>query len=244
MAQHAHRFLLYEPDLTPDEAEFILYGDEHHHLQVLRPREGEAVFVTNGLGLLVRCSFGGVDTRGSRLVIDEVIHTTHESRHATLALACLKKTAFEQAVKQCTELGVSSFVPVCTAKSHHDGYAENFVDRLRRVALSAMKQSFRSVLPAIQTAVTFEDLIARADGFDRVVVGDTAGTPLAAGQWQGSLLMVVGPEGGLTPGEIAGLRDKGAEIGSVSRHRLRSETAAAAMATLMLAGGVADGADN
>jgi 16S rRNA (uracil1498-N3)-methyltransferase len=129
-----------------------------------------------------------------------------------------------RSVDQCTELGITSCIPFESEKTH--------IDRLRRVALSAMKQSFRSVLPDIDSAIRFDDLLARAQETAVVIVGDsTAGSPGMVAHDR-PLMIVVGPEGGLTDRERGALAAVGARAVSVSPFRLRSETAAASLVAL------------
>ena len=152
-----------------------------------------------------------------------------------LALACLRKDAFEQAVKQCTELGVDRFVPFASDKSHLSDYGKGFFDRLGRVTLAAMKQSFRTTLPRLEPVCQFEDMVAQSSESGAVVVGDSDGGALEPCAAVGAITIVVGPEGGLNAAEREVLSSAGAEFVSASTHRLRSETSAAALTTLVLA---------
>lgn len=232
-ADPAHRFLFYASDLEPSSERVVLTGDEHHHVsRVLRMPPGETVYVTNGRGMIARCRISESISRGTRLVIDGVEEDNPNPRSVTLALALLKKDAFVRAVDQCTELGITRCIPFESEKTHIKRYSPVFIDRLRRVALSAMKQSFRSVLPDIDSATRFDDLLARAQETAVVMVGDsTAGSPGVVADDR-PLMIVVGPEGGLTDRERGALGAVGARAVSVSPFRLRSETAAASLVAL------------
>jgi len=185
---------------------------------------GETVYVTNGRGMIARCRISESISRATRLVIDGVEEDNPNPRSVTLALALLKKDAFVRSVDQCTELGITRCIPFESEKTH--------IDRLRRVALSAMKQSFHSVLPDIDSAIGFDDLLARAQETAVVIVGDsTAGSPGMVAHDR-PLMIVVGPEGGLIDRERGALAAVGARAVSVSPFRLRSETAAASLVAL------------
>jgi RsmE family RNA methyltransferase len=95
-----------------------------------------------------------------------------------------------------------------------------------------MKQSFRAILPAIEEPIPFDDLVVRAKRFATVVVGEAGAAPPAAGTRPRPILMVVGPEAGLSAGEQKRLMAASAERVSISDHRLRSETAAVVMTGL------------
>jgi 16S rRNA (uracil1498-N3)-methyltransferase len=230
----AHDFLLYSPDLDHDSQSVDLTGDEHHHLsRVLRVSTGDEVFVSNGRGMIVACEVGGVERRLTRLKVDRTVEDRAGENSLTLALACLKKDAFEYAVKQCTELGVTHFLPFVAAKSRLKTYTPSYLDRLRRIALSAMKQSFRSFLPSVDDAIGFDALLGRASLSPSVLVGDADAPAIDVHPRPRPIMIVVGPEGGLTPDERDRLGSLGCESASVSAYRLRSETAAAALTGLV-----------
>lgn len=232
-ADSAHRFLFYASDFERSADRIALTGDEHHHLsRVLRMGAGATVYVTNGRGTIARCVIEEAGSRATGLAVAGIEEDNSIPRPVTLALALLKKDAFVRAVDQCSELGMTRCLPFESGKSHVKGYSPVFIERLRRVALSAMKQSFRSVLPEIDPVTSFDDLLARAKETTAVVVGDSEGRVSWAVARDEPLMIVVGPEGGLTDRERAALAAAGARPVSISPFRLRSETAAASLVTL------------
>jgi 16S rRNA (uracil1498-N3)-methyltransferase len=232
----AHHFLHYSQELEKDSARIDITGDEHHHMhRVLRTGRGDTVYITNGRGLIV-C--GTVESVGDTAAAVRVTRTVAErppGAAVTLALACLKKDAFDQAVRQCTELGITRCLPFAAARSHLTDYSDAYLERLRRVALSAMKQSFRSVLPSIEPVEPFGGLLRQAREHAVIVAGDSEAPPLESRHRVGRLLIVVGPEAGLSGDEKRRLEDCGCEFASVSAYRLPSETAAAALTAALLA---------
>ncbi|UCG50831.1 MAG: 16S rRNA (uracil(1498)-N(3))-methyltransferase [Candidatus Latescibacterota bacterium] len=230
----SHRFLFYSKELDRPSKSVELNGDEHHHAsKVLRLNTGDIVFVTNGRGLISRCEVEDIGRATTRLGVRGLEVDARVNRPLTLALGCLKKDAFEQAVRQCTELGVDCCVPFASQKSHLKEYTGVFLERLRRVALASMKQSFRATLPVIEGAIQFDELIARARRAELVIVGDSDGDPLTEDPAQRSLMIIVGPEGGFTEREKTDLSSIGSIYASVSSNRLRSETAAASLAAVV-----------
>lgn len=146
-----------------------------------------------------------------------------------LALAMLKKDRFERALDQCVELGITRCIPFGADKSQFKTYSSGFLSRLEKVALAAMKQSFRSFLPVVDRPVGFDGLTDLCAVVDRVVLGGQGAPPVAPRAPGEKVMVVVGPEAGLTQEETAALVTAGAREGSVSPFRLRSETAAAAL---------------
>jgi len=231
----AHQFLFYTPSLETKAKTVDLERDDHHHLtRVLRMKVGETAYAGNGRGMIAKCEVAEIHRNRTILRVTKVVPPQKSACVATLAMACTKKDAFETIVKQCTELGVTRFVPVAADRSHGTVYSPAFIRRLGRIAVSAMKQSFRATLPPIDGVIDMNALIDSFKDYDHVVVGDSDGEPLeAAGR--GSVLVVVGPEAGFSKAERTLLRESGATLCAISSQRLRSETAAAAMTAILLA---------
>lgn len=244
---HPHKFVFYAPQLDHDSQHVNLTDNQHHHLKrVLRMSVGDTVFVSNGSGLIAQCVIDTVLSGSTRLTVGGTIEDRTGSEPVTLALGCLKKEAFETAIRQCTEVGVTEFLPFASAKSHVKEYSGVYLGRLRRLALASMKQSFRSVLPTVQTPISFAALVERARDLASVVVGESSAPPFRVCERPGPLMIVIGPEGGFVTEETEQLRAAGCELGSVSAHRLRSETAAVALTSFVTAQGspVADTESN
>jgi 16S rRNA (uracil1498-N3)-methyltransferase len=232
---HPHHFVFYSPHLDRDAERVELTGDEHHHLRrVVRMSSGDIAFVSNGRGVIVSCVIDSIDGDATRLRVAQIVEDRTADDATILALACLKKEAFEHAVKQCSELGVTRFVPFVAAKSHVKQYSQTYLERLRRIALSAMKQSFRAVLPEIEAPIPFDALLGQAKASRSVVVGDADAQPMTWRSREAPVMIVVGPESGLASEERDAFEAVGCEFGSVSAHRLRSETAAAALTSHIL----------
>jgi 16S rRNA (uracil1498-N3)-methyltransferase len=231
----AHRFLFYSERLDARSRSVELEGDELHHLsRVLRMKKGEIAYATNGRGLLARCRLERVARGAADLAVLETEETAPPERPVVLALALLRKDSFERAVEQCTELGIAACVPFVSERSHVRGYSPEFMVRLRRIALTAMKQSFRVFLPEVAEVAEFDAVTARIRESSWAVLGDSGGGAPDFGPAGGELWIVVGPEGGLSEDERARLGEAGVRPVRVSLNRLRSETAAASLVALAL----------
>ena len=126
-------------------------------------------------------------------------------------------------------MGITRCLAFVASRSHVREYSDTYLDRLRKIALSAMKQSFRCVLPSIEDVVAFDRFFTRHRNTGSRWWAPPG--PAAAGH---PLLIVVGPEAGLTTDEVDRLEAAGCVLHSVSVHRLRSETAAAALTGALL----------
>jgi len=230
----SHNFLFYSPDADASSRTVTLTGEEHHHFaRVLRCGPGDTLFVTNGRGVILECR---ADTVGRSSTVTEVsaVAEDHEAQRAfVLALGTIKKDKFEHAFEQCVELGITRCVPFVSENTQVKKYSQKFLERLHKIALSAIKQSFRSVLPHVGEPLDFDGLLGVARLMPRVVVG-RQGAPPPERSGGEDTIVVVGPEAGLTEAEFDALADAGASFAGVSSRRLRSETAAVALAASLL----------
>lgn len=230
----SHEFLFYLEHIAADAIELRLEGEEHHHLaRVVRMRSGDPAFVTNGSGTIVECRVTDVEKSHTDLLIVRTVETAQEQPLPVLALGCIKKERFERAVAYGTELGIEGCIPVVSQNSSRMRYSEQYITRLQAIALSAMKQSFRAVLPRIEAPLSFEDLMKRLPRFDSVIAGSQDSPPISFDPANERIIIIVGPESGFTPDELHMLEQCGAAFASVSFRRLRSETAALAMLSIV-----------
>jgi 16S rRNA (uracil1498-N3)-methyltransferase len=216
-----------DDDLTID-------GAAGHHLsRVRRLREDESVTVADGAGTwrpytVVHARRGAVDLRARS---EPVVEPQLEPRLA-VAFAVTKGAKPDLVVQKLTELGVDRIAPLEARRSvprWRSDRAGAAVARLQRVAVEAAAQSRRARVPEVETPVP----VAALAGRPGLVVADPAGDGVDRislppnGEWT----LVVGPEGGLEPGELDELR-AAARLG-VGPHVLRAETAAIAGAAVL-----------
>jgi 16S rRNA (uracil1498-N3)-methyltransferase len=227
----AHVFL----DELVDDAR-VGDDDGHHLARVRRVRAGETVTAADGRG-----AWRPYDVRA--VTRDELVLAAAGRARVEPALTPAIEVAFaltkgakpETVVQQLTELGVDRIRPFRARRSvvrWDAARAGAAADRLRRVAREAAMQSRRARLPVLDPPGDLTDLA----GHPGVVLGDpeagatTGATGLPPGP---SWLAVVGPEGGLEPAEIAQLAP--VLRLAVGHHVLRAETAAVAVAAVLVA---------
>jgi 16S rRNA (uracil1498-N3)-methyltransferase len=195
--------------------------DRHHLDRVRRLRPGDDVSVTDGRGRWRWCRFGPeLEPAG------EVHDDPAPTPELTVAFALVKGERPELVVQKLTELGVDRIVPFVAERSvvRWDGpKAQRNADRLRRVAVEAAMQSRRTWLPEVDEPTTFAAVCALPGAAGAVPGGPT---PTLARP-----TLLVGPEGGWTPTEVAALP---ASVG-LGPTILRAETAAITGAALLCA---------
>jgi 16S rRNA (uracil1498-N3)-methyltransferase len=209
-------------------------GDDGHHLErVRRLRVGEQVDAADGAGAWRRYEI--VETHRGSVVLEARGDLEHEPESAPpigLAVA-LQKGGLEAVVAAVTELGIARIVPVRTVRAvvrWDEARGAAAVRRLRSVAREAGMQSRRARLPAVDDVIDFDALV----GTPGLVVADRDGNPAAALGAPGPAgwTVVVGPEGGLAPEEVATLAD--APTLALGPHVLRASTAPIAAAAVLL----------
>jgi 16S rRNA (uracil1498-N3)-methyltransferase len=157
--------------------------------------------------------------------------------HVTLAVGILKNPSkFDFLVEKVTELGVKEIIPLQTERTIP---AHAKVDRWQKLALAAMKQSGRSYLPIVRELTTLDGVLAIGKTIDRRYIAHEVQMtqPSARAEFSHtnqSVIMLVGPEGGFSDGEVAHVVSAGYERLYLGERRLRTETAAIALATMVL----------
>ncbi|WP_230195761.1 16S rRNA (uracil(1498)-N(3))-methyltransferase [Streptomyces coriariae] len=232
-------------ELPASRSAFVLDGPEGRHaVSVKRLRTGEEVVLTDGAGRWARGEV--VATEGKdRLAVSlgEVVEEPAEAPRITVVQALPKGDRGELAVETMTETGVDAIVPWAAARCITQWKGERGAKALakwRATAREAGKQSRRVRFPEIADASTSRqvaEVLARAD-FAAVLHEDRdyGSEPLATAELPttGEIVLVVGPEGGVSPDELALFAEAGAKAYRLGRSVLRTSTAGTAAASLIL----------
>ncbi|CAL9603264.1 Ribosomal RNA small subunit methyltransferase E [Streptomyces sp. enrichment culture] len=222
---------------------YVLDGPEGRHaVSVKRLRAGEDVVLTDGAG---RWADGVVlDTEGKdRLILqlDSVSEEPAEEPRVTVVQALPKGDRGELAVETMTEVGVDAIVPWAAARCITQWKGDRGVKALgkwRATAREAGKQSRRVRFPEVAEAATTKQVAALLAGADfAAVLHESGDAPLATADLPatGEIVLVVGPEGGVAPEELALFEEAGAQAYRLGRSVLRTSTAGTAAAAVLLA---------
>ena len=211
-------------------------GAELRHLRTLRLGPGEqlAVFDEQGDEHDVR-----LERVGGHAAEALIVATRRPARESaldlTLAPALLKGTKMDLVVEKATELGVRRIVPLLSRWAMPQAGRDR-IDRWRRIALAAAKQSGRTAVPLVEEPVALEAFVARpAAGLRLLAWEGEHEVPLAALPPRADAVVVaVGPEGGFAEAEVTAARATGFTTVSLAPRVLRAETAAIVAAALCL----------
>jgi 16S rRNA (uracil1498-N3)-methyltransferase len=234
------------PGTLPDGTTTVhLDGPEGRHAaDVQRLGLGEAVLLSDGSGRLARCTVSAAHRGALDLTVTELRDEPEPARRLVLVQALAKGDRDLMAVESATELDVDEVVPWQADRSIVRWRGERG-DKARRrwehAAVAATKQSRRARVPHVAAVVGRAGLLERVRAADvAVVLHEEAAEPLStlALPDRGEVLLVVGPEGGVSPEEIAALAGAGARPVRLGRTVLRTSTAGpAALAALHTLGG-------
>lgn len=225
--------LFHCPDLEHDLIE-LPEEEAHHAVSVLRLKIGDRIGLLDGKGVSGEAELVEVS---KRRVVAQVQGRTHHaperSAQLHLAVAPTKQIdRFEWFVEKAVEIGVDRITPLITTRSERTKLR---VDRLHRVAVSAMKQSQRSYLPRIDEPTSLEALLKESLPEQRYF-GWCEGEHVSlmkAYSPAANAIVFIGPEGDFTPEEATAMRAMGTAAVSIGNARLRTETAALTACTWM-----------
>lgn len=209
----------------------VLTGSEAHHAAaVRRVRAGEQVTLGDGAGAWLTGRCVRVEpTRVEVQVVDREVVPAPSPR-ITLVQALAKGDRDELAVQAATELGVDEIVPWQASRSVSRWAGPKQAKgrgRWQMIAREAAKQAHRAWIPAVAEMVSTKQLAARAAASRLVVLEPTATRRLSSLELGGDrdVVLVVGPEGGVAPDELALFDEAGATIAALGDTVLRTSTA-------------------
>lgn len=218
----------FAPDISTNP--ILPEGESQHAVKVLRLTAGDELQVTDGRGRRYRCVIR--DPHPKRALV-EVVESTEIVQPwpcaITVAVAPTKHLdRMEWMVEKMVEMGVNRFVPVLCRRSERK---ELKVERMRKIALSAMNQSLKATLPQIDPMMPLEQFLGSLPASTHRYVGycdaDTPRTLLSRSLCAGAdTAVLIGPEGDFTPDEIAMTVASGFRPVTFGDIRLRTETAA------------------
>ncbi len=215
-------------DVYFDPEEFM-----HQMSHVLRFRTGDVLHVFNGDVGEFKAEIVTSHKKGIEIKLIEEVETTKKtSRDITLGMSIIKKDNFELVVEKATELGVSTIIPFISERSIKKELSDT---RLLRIAKEATEQSGRLSVPDIRDIISFEEVLNLKDNYDTCLFGNMNGKVKFSDLQNdlGKVLILVGPEGGWTDGEVESMEGAGFQSISINENTLRAETAAVGLVGIL-----------
>lgn len=226
--------------------EIIIDADEQQHIaKVLRMREGEEIFLTDGNGNLAK---GTLIFEGKKITLNvsEVKENLPDfSPKLHIAIAPTKNIdRIEFFLEKAVEMGISEVSLILTEQTERKNIS---IDKLRKQAIGASKQSLRSHFPKINDLQKFSEFIKTLDSentfvahcnenlerinlnqlrpFDSAQDDNSNDVSLRPSKTSLETTFLIGPEGDFSDREIQLLAEKGIKAVSLGNQRLRTETA-------------------
>jgi 16S rRNA (uracil1498-N3)-methyltransferase len=234
-------FYIPSESIVGDQCRFSR-DETNHILKSCRLYIGDTLHATDGKGHLYEIVLTSFDDRlvGGRIV-KQTEKVNELDGNITLAFGLMPTSKTEQVIDQCTQLGVTSFMPLYTKHSLVALPEEKLatkVTRWQKVAISAMKQSLRTVTPTIESPKALAEFAKELRGFDFCLLASLKGRgspDFGSLNKDHRVLLVTGPEEGFSRIEEENLIAAGAIPVSLGSRRLRAELAPVVLVSYFLA---------
>jgi 16S rRNA (uracil1498-N3)-methyltransferase len=234
-----HRFYL-PPELARDPVVFLTGREAHHAMHVLRLRPGEKVAILDGAGQQIDAEVLLIERDRVGLKVLSRAAGSALPCQVTLLQAIPKGKLIESIVQKATELGTSRVVPILSERVVRKLDADQAVretEKLRTVAIEAIKQCGCPWLPKVELPMTIEDFLSRGEPYEMPLVASLHELSRHPRDWFRSYIdnhtrlprtvcIWIGPEGDFTPAELKSIEGSGALPITLGPFVLRTETAA------------------
>lgn len=220
--------LFYNPQISTNTKNFTFDKNESKHIiRVLRKKEGDQLFITNGDGYLFNAELiAANDKKCTIQIISYEIKPKEWNYKLHIAIAPTKlNDRFKWFLEKATEIGIDEITPIICENSERKMVK---IERLEKVLISAMKQSLKYQLPKLNAAINFSDFIRNnLDGKKLIAHCENTTKKSLKSQLksQNNITVLIGPEGDFSSKEISlALHHKYIPL-SLGKSRLRTETA-------------------
>jgi 16S rRNA (uracil1498-N3)-methyltransferase len=225
--------LFFSDDLS--QQQFTLNEDTSKYMiNVLRLQKGATVLVTDGKGKKATAVIEDDNRKKCRVKIISMQENTIIASSTSIAISLIKNTArFERFLEKATEIGIHEIIPMMCERTEKEKFR---YERLQGILISAMLQSQQSFLPIMGEPVSFSKVVDLP--FERKYIAHCLedqkqslkdiDSPTSTNR-----LILIGPEGDFTPGEIKMAVEKGFQPVTLGNSRLRTETAGVVAAVLL-----------
>jgi len=220
--------LFYSPEISNAD-NFLSEEESFHCIKVLRKSIGDTIHVTDGKGRLLTAIISKVDKQKCKYEINNVVEEYGIKPYQLHIGICPTKNnkRFEWFLEKATEIGVDVITPIICNNSER---REVKPDRLKKVAVVAMKQSLKAYLPVIEPSIGFKEFITRTPisaNEQRFIANHDPSHSFLFGKCQPgcNTTVLIGPEGDFDQDELVLAKTNGFEMVNLSHSRLRTETA-------------------
>lgn len=206
--------------------------DVHHIRNVMRFKVGDNIVLNSYSGQVFLCQINSITKSTVICDLIEEIENIYKPMNLTLGMSLIKKDKFELVLQKATELGVKAILPIKADNSivKINDFSNKY-DRYISIVKEASEQCERTVLPEIEEPLTLKEI--DYNSYDLIIVAyareDTENRLsdiINVTNKDKNVLLIIGPEGGLSDSEVEYLKTKSVIFKSLGNTILRAETAA------------------
>ena len=220
--------LFYSPEISNAD-NFLSEEESFHCIKVLRKSIGDTIHVTDGKGSLFTATITQANIQQCEYKINNVEEEYGIKPYQLQIGICPTKNnkRFEWFLEKATEVGVDVITPIICNNSER---REVKPDRLKKVAVVAMKQSLKTYLPLIEPAINFKDFLTKTPisaNEQRFIANQDPSHSFLIGKYEPgcNATVLIGPEGDFDQDELALAKTSGFDMVNLGHSRLRTETA-------------------
>ena len=219
--------LFYCPDINPNQIYTLGKEESQHCVKVLRLKENDTLYLTDGLGNLYKAEIVEAMPRSCSVkIIETQAEYSKRDYYLHVAIAPTKNIArIEWFLEKATEMGIDEITPIICDHSERE-IVKN--ERLEKIIVSAMKQSLKAYLPKLNEAIPIKQLILNAKEENKLICycqDDDRKKIQDIYKPKESVLIIIGPEGDFSEKEVKEALNNNFQKITLGKERLRTETA-------------------
>jgi 16S rRNA (uracil1498-N3)-methyltransferase len=225
-------FLFYCPDIALNKC--LDLADSMHVVKVLRKKQGDIIQITDGIGGWYKCAVSDPNPKACKFdIIEEQKEYNKSKRKIYIAISPTKNAdRIEYFIEKSIEIGVCG---IFFLKTQNTFPKKINLDRFRKIAVSAMKQSLKAYLPYLSDYLVFSDFLKKHTEFEQKVIAHLSddAMDIMTLDMKDEILVLIGPEGDFSKSEMEMAQESGFKNITLGQNRLRTETAGVVVASIL-----------
>ena len=223
--------LFFQPEI--EQSHHLNAEDSRHCIKVLRKTIKDLIHVVDGKGGLFACEIiKANDKKCEFKILSEQRNFQQRDSYLHIAIAPTKNAdRLEWFIEKSVEIGIDE---ISLIQTKHSERKNQKIDRLEKIAISAMKQSLKAYLPKINELITLERFLKGVVQEQKFVahLTDDSKSLISSLKPKAAYCILIGPEGDFTKEEVLEAQKEGFQVATLGNSRLRTETAGVVACTI------------